>query len=119
MAKNNNAEVEIRLNFPNIDKDFTYEYVNADMWTNYVEDAMQQFFENTAPILFALYGYAPMDVTIIRDGYKVGFLAMCYQETFWHVYFAEGGEPWHGRFSQFTDALIETRYRKEHQAIAA
>lgn len=116
MAKNKTAVNEtVVLKFPNIEKEFNFFYPHR-MGTNRVEQAMRTFYEQEAPLYFALYGYAPMDVSVLLDGREVASYKACYQETLWHVYFCEGGDPWHGRFSHFELSLIEYRHREDNRA---
>ena len=102
------------LTFPNIDKKF-YFYYRHRMNVDRVEQAMRTFYEQEAPTLFALYGYAPMDVEVLHDDVEVASYHACYQETLWHSFFCEGGDTWHGRFSHFTISLIEFRYREDNR----
>jgi hypothetical protein len=78
-------------------------------------DHLRQFYEQEAPVLFALYGYAPMDVTVETDGEETWQVAACYQETLWHSFFREGGEPWHGRIQPFITSLISFRWREDER----
>lgn len=102
----------VSLYFPNIDKVFYYNYRHR-MNMNRVEQAMRTFYETEAPTLFALYGYAPMDVEVLLNGIDVASYHACYQETLWHSFFREGGESWHGLFGQFELSLIEFRHRND------
>ena len=100
------------LQFPNIDREFAYEYP-YDPKRDREEEAYREFYKQEAYTLFALYGYAPMDVTIKADGEVVGHYEACYQEYLWHVFFNELGGPWHGRFQRFTMSLMELRKHEE------
>lgn len=107
----------VRLTFPNICKEFTYEFP-YDIERNREEEAYHTFYEQEAPTLFALYGYGPMDVVIMADDMEVGRYRSCYQETLWHSFFCEGGDTWHGRFSRFTLSLIEWRHHEDNCKVA-
>lgn len=111
--------VEVRLYFPNTLRDFHYTYDVANMEDDYVHSAMWQFDSEQADTVFGLYGYAPMDVSVIVNGEEVSTFKLCYQETLWHVFFREHGGPWHGRFQYFLLTLIERRYAEEHKAAKA
>lgn len=100
------------LSFPNIGKNFSYNYT-YEHDRNREEEAFRTFYEQEAERLFALYGYASMDVSIQRDDREIACYHACYQETLWHSFFREGGEPWFGRFSRFTLSLIELRWRED------
>ena len=102
------------LQFPNICKEFVYEFP-YDLSRDREQEAYRTFYEQEADTLFALYGYAPMDVIIQRDFREVARYRSCYQETLWHSFFKEGGESWHGRFQQFTLSLIEFRWREDER----
>lgn len=93
------------LQFPKICKEFVYEFPYD----------LSRDREQEADTLFALYGYAPMDVIIQADGVEVARYRSCYQETLWHSFFREGGESWHGRFPRFTLSLIEFRWREDER----
>ena len=109
MAENKTAANEtVVLKFPNIEKEFSFFYPHR-MNINRVEQAMRTFYEQEAPTLFALYGYGPMDVSALLDGREVFSYKSCYQETMWHAFFCEGGDPWHGRFCYFDLSLMECR----------
>lgn len=108
----------VKLLFPNIGREFSYEFP-YDLSRNREQEAYKAFYKQEAPTLFALYGYAPMDVSIQTDGMEVARYRSCYQETLWHSFFCEGGEPWHGRFPHFTISLIEFRYREDKLKKAA
>ena len=101
-------ETTVKLAFPNIGREFVYKFP-YDLDRNREHEAFKAFYEQEAPLYFALYGYAPMDVHIIVDGVETGFYRACYQETLWHVFFSEGGDPWFGRFNPFSISLIELR----------
>lgn len=107
------TDLEVRLRFPNIDKVFSYRYENADMEHGYVERSFKAFYMDVAPVLFALYGYAPMDVEIYTAGENIFAWHSCYQETLWGAYFDEGGRAWYGRFNPFLDSLSECRRAHE------
>lgn len=107
--------VVIKFTFPNIEKTFTYSYPNASMEECCEEKAMRDFYEHHAPTLFALYGYAPMNVEIFSNGEQVGAYKSCYQETMWDEWFNQGGEAWFGRFGPFTTALYCFRYREDER----
>lgn len=102
------------LQFPTICKECVYEFP-YDLERDREQEAYRAFYEQEAPVLFALYGYAPMDVVIKTDDVEVGRYRSCYQETLWQVFFNEGGEPWHGRFPRFTLSLIEWRHREDER----
>lgn len=104
----------VRLYFPNIEREFVYSFP-YDLECDREQDAYRTFYEQEAPMLFALYGYAPMNVTIKRDDEEVARYHSCYQETLWHSFFREGGESWHGRFPHFTLSLIEFRWREDER----
>ena len=104
----------IKLVFPNICKEFVYEFPHI-IGVNREEEAFRTFYEQEAGELFALYGYAPMDVVIESDNVEVGRYKACYQETLWHSFFCEGGETWHGRFGHFSISLIEYRNREDER----
>lgn len=104
----------VALVLPNIGREFTYEY-DYDLEQNRTEQAMRQWYDEQADTLFALYGYGPMDVTVRVDGEVVSSERLCYQETLWHSFFREGGEPWHGRFQHFTTTLYSFRYREDQR----
>ena len=104
----------VALVLPNIGREFTYEY-DYDLEQNRTEQAMRQWYDEQADTLFALYGYGPMDVTVRVDGEVVSSQKLCYQETLWHSFFCEGGEPWHGRFQHFTTTLYSFRYREDER----
>jgi len=106
------ANETVVLTFPNIDKEFSFFYPHR-MDVNRVEQAMRTWYEQEADTYFALYGYGPMDVSVLLDGREVASYKACYQETLWHSFFCEGGESWHGRFSHFELSLIECRRRNE------
>ena len=106
------ANETVVLTFPNIDKKFSFFYPHR-MDVNRVEQAMRTWYEQEADTYFALYGYGPMDVSVLLDGNEVASYKACYQETLWHSFFCEGGESWHGRFSHFELSLIECRRRNE------
>lgn len=111
--------VEVRLYFPNTLRAFLYSYDVANMEDDYVHSAMWTFDSEQADTVFGLYGYAPMDVSVIVNGETVSSFKACYQKTLWHVFFREHGGPWHGRFQHFLLSLIEHRYRMEHKAVKA
>lgn len=102
----------IKLVLPNIGREFSYDYP-YDLDKNREQEAFKAFYEQEAPTLFALYGYAPMDVEVLLEGIDVASYHACYQETLWHSFFCEGGESWHGRFGQFELSLIECRSRND------
>ncbi len=102
------------LSFPKIEREFTYEFP-YDLSRDREQEAYQTFYVQEADRLFALYGYAPMDVIIQADFREVARYRSCYQETLWHSFFREGGESWHGRFQQFTLSLIEFRWREDER----
>ncbi len=104
----------IKLVLPNIGREFAYDYP-YDLDKNREEEAFKAFYEQEAPTLFALYGYAPMDVKILVDGIEVGAYRACYQETLWHSFFCEGGASWHGRFGHFSISLISFRHREDER----
>ena len=108
---------KVRLYIRNIDKEFAYCYPH-DMEQNRVEQAMRQWYDEQADLFFALYGYGPMDVSVTLDGSEVASYKACYQETLWHSFFREGGESWHGKFSRFTDTLMEWRYREDNRGLS-
>ena len=108
------AKTIVKLNFPRINREFTYEYEH-DMEQERVEPSLRQFYEQEAPELFALYGYAPMDVSVEVDGEETWQVAACYQETLWHSFFCEGGESWHGRIDRFVTSLISFRWREDER----
>lgn len=108
------ANEVVVLKFPNIEKEFSFYYPHR-INVNRIEQAMRTFYEQEAPLYFALYGYGPMDVSVLLDGSEVASYKSCYQETLWHVYFCEGGDPWHGRFSHFDLSLIEFRHREDNR----
>ena len=109
--------IEVRLYFPTIDREFVYKYDDADIDEDQVEESYRDFYEHEAPHVFALYGYAPMDVTTICNGNEVSTYKSCYQETLWGVFFNEGGKPWFGRFAPFEWTLLGYRHRsEEHEA---
>lgn len=111
MAKN----ITVRLYFPNICKEFVYEFP-FDLSRDREQEAYRKFYEDEAPTLFALYGYAPMDVSIqTDDDVEVANYRSCYQEALWQSFFREGGESWHGRFPRFAISLIEFRYREDNR----
>lgn len=113
MAENKTAANEtVVLSFPNIEKEFSFFYTHR-INVNRVEQAMRTFYEQEAPTLFALYGYGPMDVSVLVDGSEVASYKACYQESMWHSFFSEGGDPWHGRFGYFELSLMECRSRHE------
>ena len=103
----------VRLYFPNIEREFKYEY-DYDVNQERVGQALSTFYEQEADELFALYGYAPMDISVQADGEEVWQVKACYEEYMWHVFFAEGGEPWHGRIQQFVTSLISCRWRRDY-----
>ena len=105
----------VKLAFPNIGREFVYEFP-YDLDRNREHEAFRAFYEQEAPVLFALYGYAPMDVKILVDGIETGAYRACYQETLWHSFFCEGGESWHGRFGHFSISLISFRYREDERS---
>ena len=110
MAKN----ITVRLYFPNIHKKFEYCYEHV-MGRDYVQEAMRQWYDQEAGLLFALYGYGPMDVSVRCDNEQPHWaIKACYQETLFSSFFREGGVSWHGRFSRFTDTLMELRYRDDN-----
>ena len=109
----NHLLTTILLVFPNIGLTCTYEFP-YDLDRNREEEAMRAFYEQEAERWFALYGYAPMDVHIQTDGIETGAYRACYQEVLWESFFKEGGEPWHGRFNNFSLSLIERRYREDN-----
>lgn len=104
----------VKLAFPNIGREFVYEFP-YDLDRNREHEAMRAFYEQEAPLYFALYGYAPMDVHIETDDVETASYRACYQETLWHSFFSEGGESWHGRFTHFTFSLIELRHREDER----
>lgn len=104
----------VTLVFPNIEREFHYEY-DYDLEQNRTEQAMRQWYDEHADELFALYGYGPMDVTVKVDDEVVSHERLCYQETLWHSFFREGGETWHGRFSHFTTTLYSFRYCEDQR----
>ena len=104
----------VTLMFPNIGREFRYEY-DYNPGQNRVEQAMRQWYDEQAGELFALYGYGPMDVRVCVDDREVSFERSCYQETLWHSFFREGGEPWFGRFSHFSISLFSFRYREDER----
>lgn len=104
----------IILSFPNIEREFVYEFP-YDPERQREEEAYRTFYEQEADLYFALYGYGPMDVIIQRDSREVARYRSCYQETLWHSFFREGGESWHGRFSNFVTSLIEFRWREDER----
>lgn len=106
------ANETVVLKFPNIEKEFSFFYPHR-MNINRVEQAMRTFYEQEAPLYFALYGYGPMDVSVLNDGSEVASYKACYQETMWHSFFSEGGDPWHGRFCYFELSLMECRERHD------
>lgn len=106
----------VELYFPNIDKVFYYNYRHR-INVNRVEQAMRTWYETEAAMLFALYGYGPMDVEVKIDGLEVASYKGCYQETLWHSFFREGGEPWHGRFGHFELSLIEVRTAHDREEL--
>lgn len=115
---NESGRVKVILTFPTIDKQVVYGF-SSTMPTNGVDRdvtqlAMREFFEHYALLWFALYGYAPMNVSVTIDGKDVASYAACYQETLWHEFFAEGGRPWFGRFQCFVFSLIEHRNRMDN-----
>jgi len=107
----------IRLAFPNIGREFVYMFP-YDLDRNREEEAFRAFYEQEAPLYFALYGYAPMDVHIAVDGVETGSYRACYQETLWHVFFRESDDPWFKRFGPFSISLIEFRHRKEQRELS-
>ena len=108
-------KITVRLYFPNIHKKFEYCYEH-DMERDFVQDAMRQWYDQEADLYFALYGYGPMDVSVRCDDEQPHWaIKACYQETLWHSFFSEGGESWHGKFSRFTDTLMEWRYREDNR----
>lgn len=108
----------IKLFFPDINREFVYTYPHSFEADRECE-AMEQWYREEAPTLFALYGYGPMDVTIYSRGMQVGFYRGCYQETLFNSFFNEGGDPWHGRFWHFACSLIELRYNKDQEKLKA
>lgn len=102
----------VKLSFPRIEREFTYEYEH-DMEQDRIEPSLRQFYEQEAPVLFALYGYTPMNVSVEVDGEETWQVAACYQETLWHSFFCEGGESWHGRIGPFVTSLISHRWRQD------
>lgn len=109
---------EVRLHFPNINRTFVYSYPH-DFEQERVEQAMRQFYQEQAPILFALYGYGPMDVSVKNDGVEVTRYKSCYQETLWNSFFNEGGDTWRGRFHNFEISLISYRYNDDVKQLKA
>ena len=104
-------DIEVHLNFPTIDRTFVYHYNEKhDLNENIVESSYRDFYEHEAPTLFALYGYAPMDVVVKSAERELFNWKSCYHETLWEVFFDEGGEPWRGDFSRFDTALMGYRY---------
>ena len=115
MADNGNGKkVVVQLSFPNIDKVFPYTYA-SDMERSHAREAMREWYEEYADKLFALYPYGPMNVSVSVDGHETWFVKACYQETLWHAFFREGGDPWCGRFPQFVTALMQFRSREERR----
>ena len=107
------SKTEVRMYFPNIDKQFIYTYP-FEWERNRVEEAMREFLDKEAPTLFALYGYGPMDISVRVDEREPHWaIKACYQERLWQVYFREGGEPWHGRFGHFTTSLMQIRFSED------
>lgn len=104
----------VKLSFPRIEREFTYEYEH-DMEQDRIEPSLRRFYEQEAPELFALYGYTPMDVSVETDGEETLQVAACYQETLWHSFFCEGGEPWNGRIQPFITSLISFRWREDER----
>ena len=108
----NETNETVVLKFPNIEKEFSFSYPHR-MNINRVEQAMRTFYEQEAPLYFALYGYGPMDVSVLLDDREVASYKACYQESMWHSFFSEGGDPWHGRFCYFELSLMECRERND------
>lgn len=108
-------QTTVKLAFPNIGREFVYDFP-YDLDRNREEEAMRKFYEQEAPLYFALYGYAPMDVKILVDGIETGAYRACYQETLWHSFFKEGGGSWFGRFSPFSTSLIMFRHREDERS---
>lgn len=102
----------VKLYFPRIEREFVYEY-EYDPEGERLTQALATFYEQEAPELFALYGYAPMDISVMDDGEEVWQVRACYEEYLWHVFFAEGGEPWHGRIQHFVSSLNGVRWRRD------
>ena len=109
-------QTKVTFHFPTINKTYRYVYP-YDLERDREVEAYRTFYETEAPTLFALYGYAPMDVSIKADDDEVARYRSCYQETLWGIFFREGGEPWHGRFWHFTLSLIEHRWREDHREL--
>lgn len=114
MAKSETTEV--RLYFPNINKDFVYRYP-FEWEHDRLQEAMQQWYEQESEKLFALYGYSPMNVSVRVDGELISDMNLCYQEYLYQCFFHEGGEPWHGRFGHFTTSLMEVRWSHEREEL--
>lgn len=110
--KGNERQEIVRLYFPNIDRTFDYTYPH-DLNCSRLRPAMQEFYDKEADELFALYGYAPIDISVLIDGIETWSIKACYQETLWHSFFREGGDSWSGSFSRFTDSLMEFRWRDD------
>lgn len=109
---NRTSITTVILSFPKIEREFVYEFP-YDLSRDREHEAYRTFYEQEADTLFALYGYAPMDVIIQKDFREVARYRSCYQETLWHSFFREGGQSWHGRFQHFTLSLIEFRWRED------
>lgn len=105
----------VLLVFPNIERTFTYEFP-YDPTKDRVEEACRAFYEKEAGLYFALYGYGPMDIKVLKDDRETWSICACYQESLWHVFFKESDNPWFGRFSRFATSLINYRHRYEQQA---
>ena len=111
---NTTSITTVILSFPKIEREFVYEFP-YDLSRDREHEAYRKFYEQEADTLFALYGYAPMDVIIQKDFREVACYRSCYQETLWHSFFREGGQSWHGRFQHFTLSLIEFRWREDER----
>jgi len=115
MAPRIKGEEVVRLYFPTINKEFVYRYAH-DMERDRREDAYRTFWEQEAPRLFALYGYAPMDVSFEVDGHQVAASKECYQESLWSVFFDEKQQdPWHGRMANFSISLYLYRCQQDSE----
>lgn len=114
MAK---EKVTIRIFCKGRTWEYNYDY---DLSRDLTYEALETWYTDECDTLFGLSGqYAPVDVHVYIDGQETHHLRICYQEYLWHVFFAEGGEPWHGRFSHFTLSLCEMRYRHDQKQLKA
>ena len=97
--------------------EYNYDY---DPSRDLTHEAMETWYTDECDTLFGLSGsYAPVDVHVYIDQQETQHLRICYQEYLWHVFFAKGGGPWHGRFSHFTLSLYEMRYRHDQEQLKA